>query len=114
MAVVDLAQLLAELQRDLGLSDDELSQALGVSPLTLRRWRAGASYPQTGARKQLERLAHLRDELRDLFGEAAATSAWMHSKNRSLGGFTPAEALRVGHLDRVEGALEALGLGLFV
>ena len=114
MAVVDLGRLLTELQTDLGLSDHELTQALGVSSLTLKRWRSGESFPQTAARKQLERLARLRAELRDLFGDAEATAAWMHGKNRYLGGFTPAEALRVGRLDRVESALEVLGLGLFV
>lgn len=114
MPVIDLDRLLTELQSDLGVSNKELSAILDVSPLTLKRWHDGQTFPQSNARERLERLSRLRDELRDTFKTPEAGAQWLHTASRYLGGFTPAEALRLGHFDRVEGALEALGSGLFL
>jgi hypothetical protein len=39
---------------------------------------------------------------------------WLHAPNHSLGGFSPVAALRLGRVDRVEAALDALDGGIFV
>ena len=43
-----------------------------------------------------------------------AVRRWFRSESRYLGGMTPAEAVRVGRLDRVGAALEALDSGVFL
>lgn len=113
MAIIHLDRELARLQADLGLSHKELAAVLDVSALTLKRWHGG-QFPQAEARVRLERLGRLRDELHETFQTREAAIRWVHEPSRYLGGFTPAEVLRLGYVDRVEGALGALGQGLFV
>jgi hypothetical protein len=38
---------------------------------------------------------------------------WLHRPNRYLRGLTPADALRVGRPDRVDGALEVIDAGVY-
>lgn len=102
------------LEEGLGLSANELAAALDVAPRTLERWRAGQTHPQRDARQRLAALVALDDHLRETFEEPETGHKWMHASNGYLGGLTPAEVVRVGRVDRVEAALEALDSGVFV
>lgn len=108
------ARAVERLKEGLGLSTNELAGALDAAPRTLERWRVGETYPQRDARRRLAALVALDDHLRETFEDAEAGYAWMRAGNRYLGGLTPAEAVRVGRIDRVEAALEALDSGVFV
>lgn len=108
------AQAVEQLERDLGLSSQELAGALDASPRTVERWRTSETYPQREARMRLAAMVSLDRRLRDTFTTREAIRAWLHADNRYLGGITPAEALRVGRFDRVEAALEALDSGVFL
>ena len=114
MATVEVATpyLLDRIERDLGLSPTELAEVLAVSPRTLARWRSGETSPQRGAQRHLTELEALADHLQELFMPEAGP-LWMRRANRYLGGQTPAEAMRHGHLERVEGALEVIDSGIF-
>jgi hypothetical protein len=116
MAILDIApgRLVERLGAALRLSEVELAQALDVNPRTLERWRAGTSYPQHEARERLSALEALAQRLTDTFVTPDAAGRWLHESSRYLGGLTPADALRVGRIDRVEAALEALDSGVFV
>ena len=102
------------LEKSLGVSEDELAQALNSNPRTLQRWRAGTAHPQHLARQRLAELLRLQKRVRETFEGRDAARRWFHSTSRYLGGMTPAEAIRVGRLDRVEAALEALDSGVFL
>jgi hypothetical protein len=102
------------LQQGLGLSDDELADALGASNRTFQRWRAGTAYPQQLARQRLAELLRLLQRASGTFEGPDAVRRWLHSESRFLGGLTPAEAIRVGRLDRAEATLEALDSGVFL
>lgn len=108
------ARAVERLEEGLGLSANELSAALDVAPRTLERWRAGETHPQRDARRRLAALISLDDHLRETFEDSEAGRKWMHASNRYLGGLTATEVLRVGRVDRVEAALEALDSGVFV
>jgi transcriptional regulator with XRE-family HTH domain len=107
-------QALQSLQHGMGLSDAKLIEALGTSHRTLRRWQSGTAYPQVLARQRLARMLRLQERVRETFDGPDAVRRWLHSESRLLGGMTPAEALRVGRLDRAEAALEAIDSGIFL
>lgn len=108
------SQALDALREGMGLSEEELAGALRTSHRTLERWRAGTADPQQLARQRLAELLHLQQRVRETFEGRDAVRRWFRSESRYLGGMTPAEAVRVGRLDRVEAALEALDSGVFV
>ena len=116
MAILDVApgRLVQHLEETLGLSESELAQALEINPRTIERWRTGASYPQRNARDRLAALSHLTSRLGATFTTGEATRAWLRERNRYLGGLAPADLLRLGRIDRVEAAIEALDSGFFV
>jgi uncharacterized protein (DUF2384 family) len=107
-------QALDALEEGMGLSEEELAQALGTSRRTLQRWRMGAAYPQQAARQRLGELLQLFERAADTFEGDEAPRQWFHSASRYMGGVTPAEAIRVGRLDRVAAALEAFDSGIFL
>lgn len=116
MATLDVApgRLVEQLEALLRLSEAELAQALDANPRTLERWKAGTHYPQHEARERLSALEALAQHLSETFVTPGAVGRWLHEPSRYLGGLTPADALRVGRIDRVEAALEALDSGVFV
>jgi predicted Abi (CAAX) family protease len=107
-------EALDTLEKSLGIREEELAQALDSNRRTLQRWRAGASHPQLPARRRLAELLRLQERVRGTFRGRGAVRQWFRSESRYLGGITPAEAIRVGQLDRVEAALEALDSGVFL
>ena len=109
-----LGSAIDALQRGMGLSDDELADALGTSQRTLQRWRGGAVHPRQLARQRLTDLLGLQERVRETFADPEAVRHWLHSESRYLGGITPAEAIRAGRLDRAETTLEALDSGVFL
>ena len=108
------AQAVERLEGDLGLSRGELAAALGTTPRTLERWRAGTTHPQRHARRRLAALLNLDEHLRVTFTDREAAREWLRAPNPYLGGLTPSDALRAGRADRVEAALEVLDSGVFV
>lgn len=107
-------QALDALQEAMGLSEEELAAVLGTSHRTLKRWRAGAAHPQRVARQRLAELLRVQQRVRETFEGRDTVRAWFRGENRYLGGMTPVEAIRVGRLDRVEAALDALDSGVFL
>ena len=107
-------RIIDQVEDELGLTDRDVALAVGVNLRTMERWRAGETYPQRDARQRLAALLALRHHLRETFSTAEAIRVWTHTDSRYLGGFSPADALRVGRIERVEAALEALDSGAFV
>lgn len=105
---------LQQIVTTLRLSDADLAGAVQTSLRTIERWRTHATYPQHESRRRLDALDALADRLHESFETPEAISAWMHADNSLLGGMKPIEALRVGRIDRVEAAIEALESGVFV
>jgi transcriptional regulator with XRE-family HTH domain len=109
-----LDRVLDQLASELGVTEPQLAGALGVTPRTLERWRAGERYPQHESRKRLDALMALHERLQTTFLTPEAISTWTHSNNVYLGGLKPADALQVGRIDAVDAALEALDSGIFL
>jgi Protein of unknown function (DUF2384). len=107
-------EALDTLEKSLGIRDEELAQALNSNRRTLQRWRAGTADPQRRVRQRLAELLRLQERVRGTFKSRGTVRRWFHSESRYLGGITPSEAIRVGRLDRVVAALEALDCGTFL
>jgi uncharacterized protein (DUF2384 family) len=107
-------QAVEQVQTRLALSDGELAHALSTSLRTLHRWRSNTSYPQHEARERLAALVKIAEHLTETFETFEASYIWMNTDNRYLGGWKPADAIRLGRFDRVEAALDALDAGVFV
>jgi uncharacterized protein (DUF2384 family) len=106
-------QVIVELERAFGLARDDMARALDVNVRTVERWRKGTAIPQRLARERLAVLLKLRDRLNDTFSTEDMAREWLHRPNRYLRGLTPADALRVGRPDRVDGALEVIDAGVY-
>lgn len=87
------------LRMELGLSQEALAQALGVSSRTVARWEEGAATPSPLALTRLRLLAEIREKARKLF-KGKETEAWLRTPNPVLGGRPPlggaARPLRCG------------------
>lgn len=112
--VLDCGPLIAGLERDLGVSLDTIALALDVDRRTVERWRANQSVPQGKTRQRLRELVALRDRLFEMFGTREAACEWLGARSRYLGGFTPAEALKAGRIDRVRADLDGLAAGVYL
>lgn len=108
------AHAVAQVERNLGLSELELALALSASPRTVSRWRVGRVMPRLGDRRRLAKLVALGQRLSDTFTNPEAAREWMHTPHRLLHGRTPLEAVRNEETDQVEAALEALDSGVFI
>lgn len=106
-------QVIIELEQAFGLSQEDLARAIDVNVRTVERWRKGAAVPQREARERLAVLLRLRDRLNDTFTTEDAARGWLHRPNRYLRSLTPADTLRVGRPDRVDGALEVIDAGVY-
>lgn len=108
------AQAVEGLMKDGGLSARELADALDATPRTIERWRTEGTHPQRETRRRLAALVELDRHLRDTFEHREAARAWLEAPSQYLGGLRPIEAMRVGRVDRVDAALEALDSGVFL
>jgi putative toxin-antitoxin system antitoxin component (TIGR02293 family) len=108
---VTLKPALEQIERDFGLSSRELAQALGVDRRTLDRWASGDTFPRHAAKSRLSRLVALHDRLAETFESADEVRAWLHRPLPFLGGLAPIDAVKVGRLESVVGALDAIDEG---
>lgn len=112
--MLDCGPLIEGLEQDLGISLEVIALALDVDRRTVERWRANQSVPQGKRRQRLGELLALRDRLLGLFGTREMAREWLGARSRYLGGFTPAEALKAGPLDRVRADLDGLAAGVYL
>jgi putative toxin-antitoxin system antitoxin component (TIGR02293 family) len=108
---VTLRPALEQIEHDFGLSSRELAQALGVDRRTLDRWASGDTFPRHAAKARLIRLVALHDRLAETFDSADDVRAWLHRPLSFLGRMAPIDAVKVGRLESVEGALDAIDEG---
>ncbi len=108
-----VANVITQLERDLGLSRQDLAGAAGVSTRTVERWHNGGQ-PQSEARKRLDTLVALHQRLAATFTSMEGARAWLHHPNEYLRGLRPVEVLRVGHPEQVSNALEVIDAGIYL
>jgi putative transcriptional regulator len=64
----DLPRYIKSLRKQLGLSQEELAQKLGVSFTSVNRWENGQTKPSKLARRQIDILCKKCEKLKDPIG----------------------------------------------
>lgn len=64
----DLPKRIKSFRQQLGLSQEELAQKLGVSFSSVNRWENGQTKPSKLARRQIDILCKKSEKLKDLAG----------------------------------------------
>ena len=108
---ITLKPALDQLEHDFGLSSRELAQALGVDRRTLERWASGDTFPRHAARDRLLALVAVHARLAELFETAEDARTWLHRPLPFLGRMAPIDAVKVGRIESVDAALEAIDEG---
>lgn len=96
----------------LGLSQEALAQALGVSVRTIIRWEGQTTVPSRLARDRVERLTQVLRLAEQVFPQSSI-APWFSSPNPALGSRTPLEVLATrGGLDKVYHLLGRMAWGI--
>lgn len=114
MSILNYGNLIEDIENDLGISLVTIAQALEVDRRTVERWHANQSVPQGKTRERLAELVELRTYMLRLLGSPGSAHEWMNSPSTYLGGFTPAEALKAGRIDRVRADLDGIAAGIYL
>lgn len=99
----------------LGLSYQDVGEAVGASRRSVIRWRTGTTTPRRENERRLARLDELRFWLHEVFGaDRDAMDEWFRARLRDLEGKTPLEAVLAGNVEDVIEILATYETGAFV
>ncbi|MEA2207428.1 MAG: hypothetical protein QOE77_4204 [Blastocatellia bacterium] len=83
-----------------GLTQVELSQAVGASLRTVQNWATGNAMPAGAKVRRLLDVQYIVRELREVYTEEGV-QIWLHARNRNLGSQRPIDLLAAGRYDDV-------------
>jgi DNA-binding transcriptional regulator YiaG/acyl carrier protein len=83
-----------------GISQQELSAAVGTSLRSVQNWASGDAAPRGAGRDRLLDIQFMVDELRSVYTEEGI-EIWLHARNRNLGGSRPIDLLTSGKVEQV-------------
>ncbi|HEY7032881.1 MAG TPA: helix-turn-helix transcriptional regulator [Thermomicrobiales bacterium] len=107
-----VTEALDRIEKDLGLTEQEVASALGVSTQVIERWRHRQATPDRETAQRLDQLVALYHHLRETLAPEAVPG-WLRWTPEYLGGITPADAIVRGQTDRVEALLTVIDHGIF-
>lgn len=94
-------------------TEEEMASVMGVLRTRLSAWSQGADAPDPRNAKLLSDLAVLVQELAE-FLDCDVIPDWLSAHQHGLGGWTPVDALRAGHLADVLQLVNATEHGAYV
>ena len=101
------------LMRVRGIRARELARLLGVAARTLARRKSGGELSPAES-DRLYRIARIALKASEVLGTPEKARAWLHRKNRALGGSTPISCLDTGVGERqVEDLLGRIDHGIY-
>jgi len=83
-----------------GISQLELSAAVGASVRSVQNWASGSAAPRGASRERLLDVRFIVEELQSVF-TVEGVEIWLHARNRNLGRARPIDLLTSGEVDRV-------------
>jgi DNA-binding transcriptional regulator YiaG len=100
----------AQVRKELGVTQDLFARMIGVSSRSVAGWEGGASINESSARRLVE-MRRLASALKRVM-KPDFLPRWLATPNEGLGGISPVEALERGESDRLWRAVFLLGSGL--
>jgi len=102
----------------LGLTWEDVAEAVGISSRTIHRWRELETSPSGDSLKSIERLDEVRFWIETVFERPEygidEAREWFHTRVRELRGKTPREALLAGKAEQIIEILATAHAGAFV
>jgi hypothetical protein len=95
-----VARKLDSLRAKGAMKHTDVANILGTRPETVSRWNQGRAYPHASTEKTLLELEFIVDQLSDFY-EPNEARLWIFSRQKHLGGDSPAELIREGRIDEV-------------
>ena len=83
-----------------GISQQELSAAVGASVRSVQNWASGEAVPRGGSRERLLDVRFIIEELGSVFTDEGI-EIWLRARNRNLDGLRPIDLLTDGDVERV-------------
>jgi uncharacterized protein (DUF2384 family) len=108
-----IARKLESIQEKGGMRSVDVANLLGARPETVSRWNQGKAFPRPDAQKNLLSLEYIIDQLSDIY-EPKEARLWLFSRQKLLGGISPADLIQDGKIDEVIEAIERLREGVFI
>jgi hypothetical protein len=108
-----VARKLESIREKGGLKNVDVANVLGTRPEQVSRWNQGKAFPQPDAERTLLELEYIIDELSDFYDPQEAR-LWLFSRQKLLGGQTPAELIQEGKTEEVRSVIAQLRDGVFV
>jgi hypothetical protein len=99
--------------RDKGANNSvDVANLLDARPETVSRWNQGKAFPRPDTQRQLLNLEYIVDQLSDFY-EPKEARLWLFSRQKLLGGRTPAEMIQQGKADDVIALVDQIRDGVF-
>jgi transcriptional regulator with XRE-family HTH domain len=108
-----IARRIHTIQEKGAMRSVDIAHLLGTRPETVSRWNQGKAFPRPDTQKLLLDLEYLIDELSDLYAPQEAR-LWLFSRQKLLGGETPAELIHRGRTHEVLAVINQLRDGVYV
>jgi transcriptional regulator with XRE-family HTH domain len=83
-----------------GISQQELSSAVGASVRSVQNWASGDTAPRGVSREKLLDLRFIVDELSSVYTDEGI-EIWLRARNRNLGSQRPIDLLTAGDVEVV-------------
>lgn len=108
-----VARKLESLRTKGAIRNIEVANLLGTRPETVSRWNQGRAYPHSNKEKVLLELEFIVDQLSDFY-EPNEARQWIFSRQKHLGGISPAELIREGRIEEVRRLVNQLREGVYL
>lgn len=108
-----IARRLEVIERKGAMRSVDVANLLGTRPETVSRWNQGKAFPRPDAQKLLLELEWIVDQLSDFY-EPVEARLWLFSRQKRLGGATPAELIQQGKTGEVIAAIDQLREGAYL
>lgn len=108
-----IARKLEIIERKGAMRSVDVANLLGTRPETVSRWNQGKAFPRSDAQRTLLDLEYLVEQLSELY-EPDEARLWFYSRQKLLGGTTPAELIQQGRIQELITVVDQLRDGVHV
>lgn len=102
-----IARKLEVLEAKAAMRSIDVANVLGARPETVSRWNQGKAFPRSDAQRTLLDLEYIVEQLADFY-EPQEARLWLFSRQKLLGGATPAELIQGGRAAEVIAVIDQL------